>query len=129
MSKQWCNLSKRSWGDVKTLRTAAVSAEFKTKKQKRLSGDILASLMSRVTPALTCLDISGYQTREDYVSEDLISALGEQQWCRIKSALVTCVIVQNCPLIGTAHKIKITSWKIERGVGGVISTILVKEIY
>ena len=79
MSKQWCNLSKRSWGDVKTLRTAAVSAEFKIKKQKRLSGDILASLMSRITPALTCLDISGYQTREDYVSEDLISALGEQQ--------------------------------------------------
>ena len=79
MSKQWCNLSKRSWGDVKTLRTAAVSAEFKTKKQERLSGDILASLMSRITPALTCLDISGYQTREDYVSEDLISALGELQ--------------------------------------------------
>ena len=79
VSKKWCNLSQRSWGDVKILRTAAVSAEFKTRKQKRLSGDILASLMSRVTPALTCLDISSFQTRAGCVSEDLISALGEQQ--------------------------------------------------
>ena len=77
VSKKWCNLSQRSWGNVKTLRTAAVSAEFKTRKQKRLSGDILASLMSRITPALTCLDISGYQTREELLSMDLFNAFGK----------------------------------------------------